>query len=250
VRSIFKICLAIYTVVLCLMIPVAAAAQPRQKTQPAKNQLTGPGKVIFFYPRPETSDAPRQSATLAIDGQDRGTVFEGEQLALTLEPGNHRVIVGDTLFKSGTPIAVLPGQIQYFAITLDNGLTFIPVDAAAAKAELSRKQANGVGAICFYWPRALLDHSSDELKKEVMINVDGKRVGAIVSGYYIVAQVSAGKHQFVYEGDSVQFGRQSTTIFVGSRQTKYYQIDTSKDFELHELPSEMGRLQISDLKRR
>jgi hypothetical protein len=96
----------------------------------------------------------------------------------------------------------------------------------AAKKELSRTyRQNSVGAaqIYLYWPRQGLDPGwLDNLKPDIEILVDDKKVGALASGDYITAQVPTGDHVITFRSKFLSVPIAQNDLFVGEANTPHY----------------------------
>jgi len=137
------------------------------------------------------------------------------------------------------------------------------VRAATAKKELSgtfRQNAAGAAQIYLYWPRDLLDPGwLDNLKSDVEIVIDDKKVGAMASGDYIMTQIPTGDHAITFRSSLLSIPIARNHLFVGGANTPHYycirEIDINSrfqmtDFQINETSEELAIREIKELRRR
>jgi hypothetical protein len=137
------------------------------------------------------------------------------------------------------------------------------VGAATAKKELlgtSRQNSAGAARIYLYWPRGLLDPGwLDNLKSDVEIVIDDKKVGTMASGDYIITQIPTGYHAITFRSSLLSIPIAQNHFFVGGANTSHYyrirEIDINSqfqmtDFQINETSEEFAIREIKELRRR
>jgi hypothetical protein len=223
----------------------AAAPVKAKGTQPAK-----PAQITVFYPKPaydnELVRALRSAMDVTIDGQRVGGVEVGKPLTVGLSAGPHKIKIGQgnllglELRDRETQINVSSGKTSYFYIYPSiSGLQAGELDTATAQAELSGiapNKSSGTATLYLYWESHLLELGF--LKSDFDFFLDGKRIGTMTSGDYIVAKVPAGRHTLTMDNGSIFSSGIRQELILGAGMTHYYYMFKKQYWEFYEMPIE------------
>ena len=91
------------------------------------------------------------------------------------------------------------------------------------------------GAVYLYWPRPALDFGFlDKFSTDVPVFLDGKRIGAITNGDYLVVKVPSGEHALGLDV-GLPSGRLLKEEFVlGAGTTRYFHVEHHDEFRMLE----------------
>ncbi len=108
-----------------------------------------------------------------------------------------------------------------------NGAQGASVGAKKALPPTPRQSSGGVAQIYLYWPRDELESGwvqslSQSLSPDMEIYVDDKKVGAMVSGDYITAQVPTGNHVVAFRTGFFSLPITRNNIVVAGSNAKHY----------------------------
>jgi hypothetical protein len=236
-----------------LVLVVSASDRLQAKEKAA--QSAKPTQITVFWPKPAFDNgllrALRAALDVTADGQKVGEVDVGKPLTVSLSAGSHKLRIGQgdllglKLTRSETLVNLPPGKISYFYIYNSiQGLRAHQVDAATAEAEISgtpRKTA-GTATVYIYWQANLLELSF--LKSDFDFFVDGKKIGTMTSGDYIVAKVPAGRRILTMDNGSPFSESMKQELILGAGMTHYYFMHKKQyNIDFYELsPDQVGEL--------
>ena len=89
--------------------------------------------------------------------------------------------------------------------------------------------------IHLYWPRPALDFGFlDKFNSAVPVVLNGKRVGAITSGEYLVMQVPSGEHVLGLDVGLPIYGVLKRDFILGAGTTRYFHVEHHDEFRMVE----------------
>ncbi len=105
----------------------------------------------------------------------------------------------------------------------------------AALAGTDTKMPSGSGSIYLYWPKHGLGLGFlDKFSTDYPVFLDGKRIGAITNGDYLVVKVPSGEHTLGMDV-GLPFGRQLKQDFVlGVGSTRHFHVEHQDAFRMFE----------------
>ena len=246
--------LAAISLLLCLSAQGAPAAQscdcPCAKDKKQASGAESPtGQVTILWPHQDNilARALHSKIEVQIDGAVVGTVDFDAPLTVNVANGPHNLVVKD---KNGYLENITrPSEIQitvsaqkplYFQI-INSGLntTASELDAATALALLPASTGtsipSGPGTIYFYWPRMGLDFGFlDKLNTDLPVFLDGKRIGAITNGDYLVVKAPSGEHVLSLDMSLTSGELIRQKLILGAGSTRYFHVDKGLDFHIKE----------------
>ncbi len=256
---------------LLLYFPVywAPAAQkcdcPCAKDKKKANAPESPtGQVTIVWPRDDTflGRAFHSKIEVLIDTAAAGTVDFDAPLTVSVPNGPHKLVVKqkngylDTLSKTyESQITVSAQKPLYFQI-IDKGVNIYTseLNAATALALLSTgpKVPSGTGTIYFYWPKAGLDFGFlDKLTTDSPVYLDGKRVGALTGGYYLMLKVPSGEHVLSVDMSLSSGPLLKQKLILEGGSEHYFHVEKRLDFHIIEdSPEESAEFAKKGLRQR
>jgi hypothetical protein len=246
------------SLLLCLFADGASAAQKRKTTDCAsplnKNKppcaVESPtGQVTVFWPKRGLTDRVARmfnsKIEVWIDQAKVGIVLGDVPLTVSVPNGPHVLTlkVFDDYLENIRPvretqIMVSPQNPLYFQI-VDSGyaVTARELDAPTAQAVLFKPNAypslaapggapSGDGTIYLYWPRPGLGLGFlDKLASDLPVLLDGKRVGAVKIGEYLMVKAPPGEHALELAAGSSHGGRHVQNFILGGGSTRYFHVE-------------------------
>ncbi len=255
----------IVSLLLCLSADGALAAQGRKppsgadctsaanKNKPPCAVESPTGQVTFFMPKLSSNTLARwfnSQVEVWIDKAMVGIVSRDAPLTVSLPNGPYKFELkrhGEDSENIGkmkeTQITVSGKKPLYFQV-IDQGLAIAAseLDACTAQAVIigsDAKTPSGSGTIYLYWPKPSLSFGFlEELASDLPVFLDGKRVGAVKLGEYLVIKASSGEHTLGLDV-GLGFSRLLTQDFIlGAGLTRHFHVEKSDTVRMSEDPPE------------
>jgi hypothetical protein len=107
------------------------------------------------------------------------------------------------------------------AFAESNGAQSGPDAAKKASPAAPQQSSTGAAQIYVYWPKDAAGFFASFLP-DMEVWVDGKKTGTMISGDYITAQVSTGKHVIAFKAGILSLPMTRNNIAIGAANTKHY----------------------------
>lgn len=238
---------------------------PCAKDKKLASVAEGPnGQVTVLWPRNDTllGRAFHSKIEVQIDTGAVGTVDFDAPLTVTVPNGTHKLVVKqrngylDTLSKTyETEISVSAQKPLYFQI-IEKGLSIYTseLSAATALALLSTSPAipSGPGTIYLYWPKSGLSIGFlDNLSTDLHVLLDGKRIGALTNGDYVMIKAQSGEHILSVDMSLSSGSLVKTTFILEGGSTHYFHVEKQLDYHIIEdAPNEFADFAKKGLRQR
>ncbi len=232
------------------------------KTASAAESPTG--QVTILWPREDTflGSTFHSKIEVLIDTAAAGTVDFDAPLTVSVPNGPHKLVVKqkngvlDNLSKTyESQITVSAQNPLYFQI-IDKGLNIYTAElnAATALALLSTgpKIPSGTGTIYFYWPKSGLNIGFlDNLNTDSAVFLDGKRIGALTNGDYLMVKAPSGEHVLSLDMSLSSGPMLKQNLILEGGSTQYFHVEKRLDFHIFEdLPQESAEFAKKGLRQR
>jgi len=255
---------AAISLLLCLSADGASAAKkgkptdcasPSNKNKPPCAVESPTGQVTVFWPKRGLSDRVARSLNskieVWIDNAKAGIVLGDVPLIVNVPNGPHilKLKVYDDYLENIRPvretqITVSPQNPLYFQI-VDSGfaITARELDAPTAQAVLFKSNAypslaapgGGDGTIYVYWPRPALGLGFlDKYASDLPVVLDGKRVGAVKIGEYLMVKTPPGQHALELGAGSSHGGLHTQDFMLGAGSTRYFHVENQDAVRMFE----------------
>src|SRR5208337_2735978 len=230
----------------------------------ASAALSPTGQVTILWPRDETflGRAFHSKIEVQIDTAAVGTVDFDAPLTVSVPNGPHKLVVKqkngylDNLSKTyESQITVSAQNPLYFQI-IDKGLNIYTTElnAATALALLSTgpKIPSGTGTIYLYWPKSGLGFGFlDKLTTDSPVFLDGKRIGALTNGDYLMVKAPAGEHVLSLDMSLSSGPLLKQNLILEGGSTHYFHVEKRLDFHIIEdSPEESAEFAKKGLRQR
>ncbi|MGO9485177.1 MAG: hypothetical protein ACLPX9_11420 [Rhodomicrobium sp.] len=222
------------------------------------------GQVTILWPREDTflGTAFHSKIEVLIDTAAVGTVDFDAPLTVSVPNGPHKLVVKqkngvlDNLSKTfESQITVSAQNPLYFQI-IDKGLSIYTAElnAATALALLSTgpKIPSGTGTIYFYWPKSGLNIGFlDNLSTDSAVYLDGKRIGALTDGDYLMVKAPSGEHVLSLDMSMISGPMLKQNLILEGGSTQYFHVEKRLDFHIFEdSPQESAEFAKKGLRQR
>jgi hypothetical protein len=259
---------------LCLFADGAAAAQKGKtggtadcasasnKNKPPCAVESPTGQVTVFWPKRGLTDKLARTFNskieVWIDKVKVGLVLGDVPLVVSVPNGPHKLSlkVFDDYLENIRPvretdITVSAQNPLYFQI-VDSGLAIVAreLDAPTAQAVLFRPNAypslsvpggnntntpSGPGTIYVYWPKPGLSLGFlDQYATQLAVLLDGKRVGAVKIGEYLMVQTPPGEHAVELDAGTSHGGLHKHGFIIGAGGTRYFHVENQDAVRMFE----------------
>ena len=205
------------------------------------------GQVTILWPREDTflGRAFHSKIEVQIDTGAVGTVDYDVPLTVSVPNGPHKLVVKqkngylDNLSKTyETEITVSAQKPLYFQI-IDKGINIYTseLNPATALALLSTgpKIPSGTGTIYLYWPKPGFQLGFlDKFNTDLPVFLDGKRIGTLTIGDYVVVKIPAGEHDLILDMSLTSGPRLKQNLILDGGSTHYYHVEKQLDYHIIE----------------
>lgn len=228
---------------------------PCAKDKKKPGLADGPtGQVTVILPRPDSilSRAFHSKIQVQIDGAIVGAVDVDAPLTVNVPNGPHKLQVKDgdgylqNIASSDETLITISAQNPLYFQIINNGLhaAVSELDAPTAQALIPARhpEANtlsGPATIYFYWPKMGLDFGLlDKYSEDSQVYLDGRRLGALKNGEYMVIKSPSGEHVLSVDMSSTSGDLIKKKFLLAAGSTRSFQVQKGLDFHISELSPE------------